>query len=147
VGDLSEELDRCRPGKRPRRDHDRSTCNLDADIKHVIDLAYLHFKCIVSTMDTFLEVSGEVDALVVKAVAKACEQSNIEVELGPVEAGLMRIVCSVVVLPRLHIKDQRLDMPTMWASEGHCMSTCLHCIWVQGFIGLYWTQQACNRGD
>ena len=39
-----------------------------------------------STLDTFLEVSGEVDALVVKAFAKACEKSNIEVELGPVKA-------------------------------------------------------------
>ena len=70
-----------------------------------MELAYIHFKCIVSILDAFPEVSGDVDALVVKALAKACEQSNSEMELGPVKAGLVRIVCSIV-LPSL--MDQRL---------------------------------------
>ena len=70
-----------------------------------MELAYIHFKCIVSTSDAFPEVSGDVDTLVVKALAKACEQSNSEMELGPVEAGLVCIVCSIV-LPSL--TDQRL---------------------------------------
>ena len=62
----------------------------------MIDLAYIHFKCLLSTLDAFPEVSGEVDALVVKALAKACEKSNTEVELGPVKAGLMHIMYSMV---------------------------------------------------
>ena len=70
-----------------------------------MELAYIHFKCIVSTSDAFPEVSGDVDTLVVKALAKACEQSNSEMELGPVKAGLVHIVCSIV-LPSL--TDQRL---------------------------------------
>ena len=61
-----------------------------------------------TTLDAFPEVSGEVDSLIVKACAKACEESNIEVELGPVEAALMRIMYSMV--PSLthasKIKDQ-----------------------------------------
>ncbi|KAI5985085.1 hypothetical protein EDD15DRAFT_2176292, partial [Pisolithus albus] len=78
------------PQKRPRKSRERSTRNLDSDLKHVVDLACVHFKCIVATSNPFPEISGDIDSMVVQAVENACRQSQIEVDLGRNERDLIK---------------------------------------------------------